>query len=100
LLAAIWAEVLKIDRVGIHDNFFDLGGHSLLITQVASRIQRSFQVELPLRILFDAPTISTLTGAIATAQFAQEDAAEAAHTLSELKRLTPDEVKALLDAES
>jgi amino acid adenylation domain-containing protein len=100
LLAAIWAEVLKIDRVGIHDNFFDLGGHSLLITQVASRIQRSFQVELPLRILFDAPTISTLTGAIATAQFAQEDAAEAAHMLSELKRLTPDEVKALLDAES
>jgi len=57
-LAAIWNEILGIEKIGIHDNFFDLGGHSLLATQVMSRIRDEFGVELPLRILFEAPTIS------------------------------------------
>jgi amino acid adenylation domain-containing protein len=99
VLANIWAELLKVKRVGIHDNFFELGGHSLLITQVASRIQQAFQVNLPLRTLFDAPTITLLSAAVATAQLEQEDAAEAAHMLRELEQLSPDEVKALLEAE-
>jgi amino acid adenylation domain-containing protein len=99
LLADIWTEVLKIERVGVHDNFFDLGGHSLLITQVASRIQQAFHVQLPLRVLFDAPTIPRLTAAIATAQITKEDAEKAADMLAELQQLTPEEVKALLAAE-
>ena len=68
LLAQIWAEVLKLEQVGIHDNFFELGGHSLSLTQVASRIQRDFLVLLPLRILFDAPTIADQSAAIVAAQ--------------------------------
>ncbi|MGH7824578.1 MAG: non-ribosomal peptide synthetase [Candidatus Binatia bacterium] len=59
-LARIWAEVLSLDQVGIHDNFFDLGGHSLLATQVASRVREALQVNLPLRLMFDKPTIAEL----------------------------------------
>src|SRR6185295_12328808 len=57
VLAEIWSEVLRVSEIGIHDNFFELGGHSLLATTVISRIRGSFSVELPLRDLFEAPTI-------------------------------------------
>jgi amino acid adenylation domain-containing protein/non-ribosomal peptide synthase protein (TIGR01720 family) len=68
LLATIWAQVLDIGRVGIHDNFFALGGHSLLVTQVIAQVRATFNTELPLRSLFDAPTIAQLAERIATAQ--------------------------------
>jgi acyl carrier protein len=60
LLAKIWREVLKLEKVGIHDNFFDLGGHSLLATQAVSRMREALQKNIPLRNLFEAPTISEL----------------------------------------
>ncbi|MFW6357632.1 MAG: amino acid adenylation domain-containing protein [Chroococcales cyanobacterium] len=63
LLVNIWQEVLNLDVVGIEDDFFELGGHSLRATQLVSRIQEAFNLEIPLRCLFEAPTI---------AQFAQE----------------------------
>src|SRR5207245_2268964 len=61
-IAEIWAEVLRRekDMIGIDDNFFDLGGHSLLATQVISRVRRALNIELPLRTLFESPTIASL----------------------------------------
>jgi amino acid adenylation domain-containing protein len=64
LLARLWAELLGLDEVGMHDNFFDLGGHSLLVTQLMSRLRDAFQVELPLERLFETSTVATLAAAI------------------------------------
>ncbi|HEY9405167.1 MAG TPA: SDR family NAD(P)-dependent oxidoreductase [Pyrinomonadaceae bacterium] len=65
-LADIWQKLLGIEQVGIHDNFFELGGHSLLTLQVMSRLRDAFQVELPMRDVFEIPTIAELSKAVET----------------------------------
>jgi len=63
-LKEIWSEVLSRDEIGVHDNFFDLGGHSLNATQVVSRLCKLFKETVPLRIMFEYPTIAELAAAI------------------------------------
>ena len=72
LLAGIWCEVLGLKKVSIHDNFFELGGHSLLAIQVMSRLRNAFQVEIPLRHLFETPTVAGLTEVVMAALIARE----------------------------
>ena len=85
IVAESWKEVLRVERVGADDNFFDLGGHSLLLTQVVSRLRKSFERELPIRWLFESPTVAGLAGRIDAA--AREDLAR---ILDELESLPED----------
>ncbi|MBD1825981.1 non-ribosomal peptide synthetase [Microcoleus vaginatus GB1-A2] len=64
LLAEIWSQVLGVKQIGIGDNFFELGGHSLLATQLIAKVREAFQVELPLRSLFQYPTVESLAAVI------------------------------------
>ncbi|ACB52418.1 peptide synthetase [Crocosphaera subtropica ATCC 51142] len=64
ILAGIWANILNLNQVSVEDNFFELGGHSLLATRVMSQVRQVFERELPLRILFEKPTIRSLSNAI------------------------------------
>ncbi|MFC4311650.1 phosphopantetheine-binding protein, partial [Steroidobacter flavus] len=63
-LADVWIQLLQIDQVGVQDNFFDIGGHSLLATRVVTHISELLDIELPLRAIFENPTIEALSAYI------------------------------------
>lgn len=84
-LEHLWSELLGLEQISIHDNFFQLGGHSLLATRVLSRIRDIFQVQIPLRVLFETPTIADLALAITQQQAETADATEMAFLLAELE---------------
>jgi amino acid adenylation domain-containing protein len=67
LIAAIWSQVLKVEPIDINDNFFELGGHSLLATQVVSRVREAMQVDIPLRSLFESPTVAAMAAVVQAA---------------------------------
>ena len=96
LLANIWAEVLKLQKVGIHDNFFDLGGHSLLATQVISQIRNAFELELSVRTFFENSTVASLAAQIAQAKAKQVVPQERVGVLADLKSLAEEEARHLL----
>jgi acyl carrier protein len=63
-IAKIWHEVLELEQIGVHDNFFDVGGHSLKAMQVVSRLRKIFRSEIVLRDMFDFPTIAELADVV------------------------------------
>ena len=66
IFVQVWQEVIKLEQIGIHDNFFELGGHSLLATQVVARLRHAIEQDVPLRTLFEHPTVAQLASAIDT----------------------------------
>ncbi|MBV9624350.1 MAG: amino acid adenylation domain-containing protein, partial [Acidobacteria bacterium] len=72
MVAGTWSELLKLERIGVHDDFFALGGHSLLATQVMARVRQTLNVELPLRTLFEAPRLAEFAGRIEEARTSRE----------------------------
>ncbi|WP_051928061.1 non-ribosomal peptide synthetase [Nitrosococcus oceani] len=97
MLVEMWAEVLGVKSIGIHDNFFDLGGHSLSAIQVIARLQESFDVELPVVSLFEAPTIEELAVLIMQQQSDHLDNPELASLLGEIEGLSDEEAAMLLN---
>jgi acyl carrier protein len=81
MLAGIWADLLGYERISIHDSFLELGGHSLLATQLTSRVRQAFGVQLPIKSLFEFPTVAMMAGVIQTAMNAGR--------ISELPQILP-----------
>jgi acyl carrier protein len=96
-VAAIWAEILGVDRVGIHDNFLDLGGDSLLATQIISRVYKTFQHQVPLPLFFGSATVAAMAALIA--QYTEQNLTEREleRVLDELESLTEREARRLVD---
>jgi amino acid adenylation domain-containing protein/FkbH-like protein len=99
MLAEIWATVLSVTQVGVNDNFFTLGGHSLLGTVMISRVRDALRVELPLLSLFESPTVAGLSEIVERSLIEQADVDEMAELLKELEDLSEDEISALLTSE-
>jgi acyl carrier protein len=99
-LARIWGEVLHLDRVGSHDNFFDLGGHSLAASRVISRVIQTFQLELPVKMLFDAPTVAEMGAVITQHQAKQASDLKLGQMLHEVEAMTEEDARNKLEGET
>lgn len=96
-LAAIWAEFLGLEPVGVNDDFFALGGHSIMATQILARGSAEFQAEIPIEVIFSGDfTIAALAQVIEDYQIQHADPDEIAALMQELDGLSDEEVRALL----
>jgi acyl-CoA synthetase (AMP-forming)/AMP-acid ligase II len=96
VLAGIFAEILSLERVGVNDGFFDLGGHSLLATQVLSRVRTAFQLAIPLRQLFETPTVAGFAAAILEDEAERKRVEATAELLLKVVNFSDQEVHELL----
>jgi amino acid adenylation domain-containing protein len=95
-LAQIWAKVLSLEQVGVHDSFVELGGHSLAATRVVSQVIKTFQVEIPLSALFEAPTVAEMAAVITECQARKLGKEELDCILAELGAISDEEAQRLV----
>lgn len=96
VIANVWQALMGIDQIGIHDNFFELGGHSLLATQVIARLRQTFRVELPLRTIFEQPTIANTAAALVAGEPRPGYILKVARLRQQTDSMTPEEVYRVL----
>jgi acyl carrier protein len=91
-LARIWTEVLNVKAIGVNDNFFDLGGHSLSAVQVAFRVRQLFGIDFPLRMLFQAPRLADLAGKVEGMLVEQADTTQLGKLIEEIEQMSAEEL--------
>jgi amino acid adenylation domain-containing protein len=96
VVAGVWSNVLGVEQIGVHDSFFTLGGHSLLAVQLTLRLRKAFQVELPVRSLFEKPTVEGLVNEIAHLRGGRDIVEEIALVIKEIASLSEDGVQDIL----
>jgi hypothetical protein len=99
-LVDLWQKALGIEGVGVDDDFFALGGHSLLATHLAAQMRKALSVEIPMRTIFESPTVAGLALAVVRARAAETGGDELAETVGILEKLTDEEAAALLSGEA
>jgi len=88
VLAGLWRDLLGVERAGLADHFFRLGGHSLLATELISRVRGAFRVELPLRRLFETPTLAALAAAVVEGEAKSGQSEKIARALLRLRKMS------------
>jgi len=96
-LVDLWQEVLGINEIGVSDNFFDLGGHSLKATRLLSKVRSIFRTQLPMSVVFEATTIESLARALVQHEPKPGQTAKVAHVLQRIKSIPSSELKDQLD---
>jgi amino acid adenylation domain-containing protein len=96
VLTKTWADVLGLENIGVHDNFFELGGHSLLATQLVARLSEAFAADLPLRAIFEAPTVSAMAERMKQEERQPGDFERVAQVLQRLDEMTDADVQEML----
>ncbi|MGH7846681.1 MAG: AMP-binding protein [Candidatus Binatia bacterium] len=94
-VAEIWRSILGLEKIGINDNFFDLGGHSLLAMQVLSRLHEVFDIEPPLHVLFENPTVAELAAAITLVHATKTAGPNVTEILADIESISDEEAQAL-----
>jgi hypothetical protein len=98
LVAAIWSQALGVDQIGVHDNFFQLGGHSLLITRVLAQVADLFQVQLLARVFFETPTVAGVAAALVQHESRPRQVETIARLRKRLSAMSATEVQQALQA--
>ena len=92
----IWTELLGLDQVGIHDNFLELGGHSLVASQIVGRVISTFLIELSVKALFESPTVAEMAIVITQSQAGKADDEEVERMLAELEAVSDEQAKSIV----